>query len=413
MFNFTVLYTVSRIAVKAIWANKMRSSLTSLGIIIGVAAVIAMTAIGTGASADISDRIATMGTNTLNLQAGRASGGGFSFTQVAKYLTSDDADAIRNEIKTANAVYATVVVGGKNAVYNGHGTIARVMGTTNDLFKVQPWKIASGQLFSPAEMRSAAMVCILGYQTAIELFADVDPIGESIRIDGQLYKVIGLMAQVGDSAWGFDPDNGIIIPLTTMQNKMGARADRPKYVSTVTIQAASFDVVNQTQDEVTKLMRQRHRLQPNQDDDFYIQNLAQMLNTMQGIATTMSLLLGAIASISLLVGGIGIMNIMLVSVTERTREIGIRMAIGASLWDIRLQFLTEAVILSLLGGIVGILLGVGIAKSIETFGSLRVVITVSSILLSFFVSAFIGVCFGFFPAFKASKLNPIDALRYE
>ncbi|MDR0291989.1 MAG: ABC transporter permease [Elusimicrobium sp.] len=414
MLNFTVFYTVIRIALKAIWANKMRSSLTSLGIIIGVAAVIAMTAIGTGASADISDRIATMGTNTLNLQAGRASGGGFSFAaQSVRYLTSDDADAIRKEIKTANAVYASVVAGGKNAVYGGRGTVARVMGTTNDLFKVQPWKIAFGRLFTPAEERSAAMVCILGYQTAIEMFADLNPIDEDIRIDGQLYKVVGLMGQVGDSAWGFDPDNGIIIPLTTMQNKMGARADRPKYVSTITIQAASFDVVNQTQDEVLKLMRQRHRLQPNQEDDFYIQNLAQMLNTMQGIATTMSLLLGAIASISLLVGGIGIMNIMLVSVTERTREIGIRMAIGASLWDIRLQFLTEAVILSLLGGVVGILMGVGIAKGIETFGNLRVVITVSSILLSFFVSAFIGVCFGFFPAFKASKLNPIDALRYE
>ncbi|ACC98730.1 ABC-type efflux carrier [Elusimicrobium minutum Pei191] len=412
MVNFITTYTVARIAIKAIWANKMRSALTSLGIIIGVGAVIAMTAIGAGASKDISDRVAKMGSNTINLQAGAASGGGFSFSSQAKYLTTDDVAAIKREIRTIDEVYATITQS-KNVTSANTGTMARVMGTTNEIFNVQPWYIAEGRKFTEAEINGAATVCILGSETSKELFADMNPVEQPIRLDGQMYKVVGLMKEVGEGSWGFDPDNGIIVPLSTMQTKLGAAANRPKYVQTITIKAKSYDLISDTEDEVKKLMRQRHKLLPRQEDDFYIRNLAQMLNTMKGMATTMSLLLGAIASISLLVGGIGIMNIMLVSVTERTREIGIRMAIGASLWDIRLQFLMEAMILSILGGIIGITLGLSIAFGLEHFANMVIEITLSSVLLSFFVSAAIGISFGFYPAYKASKLNPIDALRYE
>ncbi|MGB2579781.1 putative ABC transport system permease protein [Elusimicrobium simillimum] len=413
MLNFVTTYTVIRIAVKAIWANKMRSALTSLGIIIGVASVIAMTAVGSGASKDISDRVAKMGSNIINLQAGFASGGGFTFSSQAKYLTTDDVEAIQREISTVEAAYPYITASGKNIVNNNVGTIIRVMGTTNTAFNVQPWTVGRGRTFSEAELASAGTVCILGSETSKELFADMDPIDKNVRIDGIIYRVIGLLDEVGEGSWGFDPDSGAIIPLSTMQTKMGYAANRPKYVQVITIKARSFDQIEETETEVTKLMRQRHRLTARQPDDFFIRNLAQMLETMQGVATTMSLLLAAIASISLLVGGIGIMNIMLVSVTERTREIGIRMAIGANVWDIRMQFLMESVILSLLGGITGIILGISIAKAIQSFGGMTVDITLSSILLSFFVSAAIGITFGFYPAYKASKLNPIDALRYE
>ncbi|WP_424244857.1 putative ABC transport system permease protein [Elusimicrobium posterum] len=413
MLNLTTTYTVTRLALKAIWANKMRSSLTSLGIIIGVAAVIAMTAIGSGASKDISDRVAKMGSNTMNLQAGTMSGGGFSRSANQKYLTTDDVEAIRREVPGIENVYPTITASGKNIVNNNNGTIVRVMGTTNEIFEVQPWVVASGRKFSEAELNSAMPVCIIGYEASKELFSDMDPVDQTVRIDGLMYRIIGMLDYIGEGSWGFDPDSGVIIPLSTMQTKMGQAANRPKYVATITIKAENFDQMEDVETEVVKLMRQRHKLTARQDNDFFIMNLAQMLDTMKSIATTLSLLLGAIASISLVVGGIGIMNIMLVSVTERTREIGIRMAIGASLWDIRMQFLTEAIFLSLMGGIIGILLGVGIAKGCQTFFGLTVDITMSAILLSFFVSAAIGITFGFYPAYKASKLNPIDALRYE
>lgn len=404
---------ITKIAVKAIWANKMRSALTSLGIIIGVAAVIAMIAIGSGAQKSIEDRVGKMGTNTITLRSGSAGGGGFSFdTTRAKYLTTDDVTAIEENLRTISAVYPSITTS-RNIVSGKNGTRASIMGTTNTIFDVQPWKIASGRKFTPAEMSSASSVCIIGSETSKELFSDVDPIDQTIRLDGILYRIIGLLEPVGEGSWGFDPDNGIIVPISNAQSKMGMAADRPKYVAMITIQAKSYDLIEQTETDLIRLMRQRHRLSDKQDNDFFIMNLAQMLETMRAVTNTMTLLLGAIASISLLVGGIGIMNIMLVSVTERTREIGIRMAIGAGQWDIRLQFLTEAAILSVAGGLIGIFIGTAIAKAIERFGGMAVEITLFSVLLSFFVSALIGIGFGFYPAYKASKLNPIDALRYE
>lgn len=413
MVNLTTAYSVTRLALKAIWANKMRSTLTSLGIIIGVGAVIAMTAIGSGTNKDITDRISKMGSNTMDLRAGVMSGGGFSRSPNQKYLTTDDVAAIKREVNFVENVYPTITASGKNAVSGNNGTIVRVMGTTNEIFEVQPWIVGRGRAFSDNEHDSAATVAIIGYEAAKEIFADIDPVDRTIRVDGIMYKIIGMLDYIGEGSWGFDPDSGIIIPLTTMQTKMGYAASRPKYVASITIKASGYDLMENVETEVVKLMRQRHKLQPRQDNDFHIMNLAQMLDTMKSIATAMSLLLGAIASISLVVGGIGIMNIMLVSVTERTREIGIRMAIGASLWDIRLQFLAEAMILSLLGGIIGIVFGVSVALAVQKFFGLTIDITLSSILLSFFVSAAIGIAFGFYPAYKASKLNPIDALRYE
>ncbi|WP_428898110.1 putative ABC transport system permease protein [Parelusimicrobium proximum] len=413
MFDFTTIKTIISISSKAIWANKMRSALTSLGIIIGVAAVIAMIAIGSGTQKDISERIGKMGTNTMSLQAGSASGGGFSFdTTRVKYLTTDDAKAIAEEIHLAQYVYPSITTS-RNIVSGNSGTIVRIMGTTNTIFDVQPWSVGTGRTFSDADMASGSNVCIIGSESAKELFADLDPVDRSVRIEGILYTIIGVLDPVGEGSWGFDPDNGLIVPITNMQTKMGMAANRPKYTASITIKVENFEDMDAVQLDVIRLMRQRHKLTARQDNDFYINNLAQMLETMKSVATTLSLLLGAIASISLLVGGIGIMNIMLVSVTERTREIGIRMAIGAGVWDIRLQFLTEAVILSLFGGIVGILFGVGIAELVHYFSGMTIQFTVSSIVLAFSVSAFIGISFGFYPAYKASNLNPIDALRYE
>lgn len=413
MIKITSAPTIIKISLKAIWANKMRSALTSLGIIIGVGAVIAMMAVGDGASADINARMASVGSNIITIRAGAAFGRRTTFNALEHIrLTTDDAAALRAEGATVRTAY------GQNnytkSVVNANQKVdVSIVAAGAEIFDVQTWTAEWGRVFTQAEVASAANVCVLGATVTEKLFGDMDPIDTTIRIANVPFKVIGVFAPVGQGMGGSNPDESIAMPVTTGIKTMGWVGNGPKNVNTITVQSMSIDLMEETEAEIVSIMRQRHRLRANQEDDFTILNLTQMMETVKDVSKTMGLLLAAIASISLLVGGIGIMNIMLVSVTERTREIGIRMAIGASMWDIRMQFLAEAIILSLFGGIIGMLLGSGGAWAVHNFAGLSVDISAKAIIMATSFSAAIGILFGFYPAYKASKLNPIDALRFE
>jgi putative ABC transport system permease protein len=397
------------IALRALRRNKMRSTLTALGIIIGVASVVAMVAVGNGAQARITSQVAALGQNLLSVFAGsRKSGGVNSGLGSASALTLPDAEAIRREISDVVAISPEDSTTAQ-AIANGRNWSTTVSGESPDYLKIRDWKLASGSMFTEREVRSAAKVAVIGSKTASELFGPLNPVGQSVRIQNIPFVIIGLLESKGAGMGGQNQDDRILIPYTTAMK----RVTGDKYLRSVNVQIGSADRMEIAQQQITSLLRQRHRLTAGRDDDFNIFNQKEIADTVNSISKIITLLLGSVAGISLFVGGIGIMNIMLVSVTERTREIGIRIAVGAQPGDIRLQFLIEAVTLSLLGGLIGVLCGVGASHLLGVVANFKAIVSTGSILLAFGVSSVIGIFFGFYPAHKAAALDPIVALRYE
>ena len=401
-----------KMAIVSLKINKMRSILTSLGIIIGVSAVIIMLAVGSGASKKIAKDMESMGSNLLMIRSASATSGGVRMGSGTKpTLTLKDSEAIEKYCRGILAVapYSSEV---KQLTYGNQNWSTTIGGTTASYLFIRNYEIISGRNFVHEDIKNNTKVAIIGNTIATELFGDMDPINKTMRIGNVPFKIIGLLKTKGQNGMGMDQDDLVFIPITTAQKKVFG-TDFPGTVKMINVKAQNSDVLSIAEEDITELLQTRHRIGKNQENDFEIRNLAEMQETIKSSAKTMSILLGAIASVSLLVGGIGIMNIMLVSVTERTKEIGIRMAIGAKASDIRIQFLIESFLLSIIGGIVGVLLGILGAKIVELTGAMTVAISSGSIALSLGFSGAIGVLFGYYPAYKASLLNPIDALRYE
>jgi len=395
----------------AMGANRMRTFLTMLGMVIGVGAVIMMLAIGQGVQRKVEDSIASMGSNLFIILSGSTTSGGARMGGgAAPTLTVNDADALRDLPELA--AVAPAVPGTAQLIYGPNNWSTRVYGTTPDYLTVRDWPIASGVDFTSSDVRSATRVALLGQTVVQNLFGGEDPVGKTIRISNSPYVVLGVLAAKGQSLDGRDQDDTVLVPVTTAQRKLfGSQFEGT--VRFIMAQATSAGAMPAAEKAMTDLLHQRHHIREGQDNDFSIRNLTAMANTAAETTQVLSLMLGAIASISLLVGGIGIMNIMLVSVTERTREIGIRMAIGARSKDVLLQFLLEAVMISIIGCFIGVLLGVGGALVVQKITGLGVVVTVLSIVLAFGVAAAVGIFFGWYPARKASRLKPIDALRFQ
>jgi putative ABC transport system permease protein len=401
-----------KIALRALRTNKMRSFLTMLGIIIGIAAVIAMMAVGTGASYVISQQIASIGSNIILVMPGSTTSGGLrTGTGGAQTLSSDDAKAIMADCPSVAYAAGTVRTAGQ--IINGNLNWSSViMGGSPELFDIREWPVVNGRPINQQDEDGAIKVCLLGQTVAENLFGSADPVGSIIRIKKIPFTVIGILDRKGQSPQGQDQDDAVFVPLRTAQRNL-VRSQRSGIVSAIIVKAKSEESINKAEDEIKALLNQRHRITNSKEPDFSTRNLSEILAVAEQSSKAMSMLLGAVASISLIVGGIGIMNIMLVSVTERTREIGIRMAIGAKKNDILLQFMTEAVMLTMLGGLIGIALGAGGATVVSKLLGWPTMISIQSITIAFFFSAAVGIFFGFYPAKKAAGLNPIDALRYE
>ena len=401
-----------RIAFRALGRNKMRSFLTALGIIIGVGAVIAMISIGEGARRGIEDRFASMGTNLLFVSPGSQNqrgvhGGWGSLTT----LKEDDALAIARECPAVLYVSPSVSARAQT-VYGNKNWNTSISGTGDRYPEVRNWEVEFGAYFDEAMVKSAAKVCVLGADVKTNLFEDEDPIGKVIRIKKIPFKVLGVLKKRGESGGFGSRDDMITIPYTTAMRRLQGI----DYIQSVDVRAVSTEALPEAVAQIQELLRNRHRIAPGAEDDFTVRNMSEIAETAAEATQMMTVLLGSIAGISLLVGGIGIMNIMLVSVTERIREIGLRMAVGARERDILLQFLTEAIVLSLMGGFIGIGVGVGaskLLKHIKMFASMKTVVSPESVVLAFSFAAAIGIFFGFYPARKASRLDPIEALRYE
>ena len=401
-----------KISLRALRVNKMRSALTMLGIIIGVAAVITMLAVGKGASNKISEQIATIGSNLIIVIPGSTTTSGIRLgSGSSQNLTRADADAIKNDCSAVSTT-APILNGGAQIVYGNQNWASIVYGTDENMLDVRDWTLAAGRNFYEQEIRSAAKVCLLGQTVVDNLFGNDDPINKSIRIKKVPFTVVGVLNSKGQSMLGQDQDDLIYVPISAAQRNLFGRTF-PGTVRSIMVKAKNAEELGRAETQIKELLRQRHRLGPGQEDDFTVRNLTQMMQMAEQASNVMALLLAAIASVSLLVGGIGIMNIMLVSVTERTREIGIRMAVGAKSWDIRSQFIIEALVLSLIGGLIGVLLGILSAELLSFFAEWTILISTYSIVLSFGFSGLVGIFFGFYPAYKASLMNPIDALRHE
>ena len=401
-----------KISLRALRVNKMRSALTMLGIIIGVGAVITMLAVGSGARQRIGEQIASMGSNLLIVLPGTTTSGGARMGAGSQMtLSTSDAEAIQRECPAV--LYVAPVLGGVvQVIYGNQNWSTGVTGTTPAMLEVRDWPLSEGRPFAEEDVRSASKVCLLGQTVVDNLFGGIYPIGQVVRIKNVPFTVIGVLDRKGQSPNGQDQDDTIYIPVTTAQKKIFGTTF-PGMVRIIMVKAKGAEELSQAEKQITELLRQRHRTVQKQDDDFTVRNLTQMMQAAEESAKIMALLLGAVASVSLLVGGIGIMNIMLVSVTERTREIGIRMAVGAKTWDIRLQFLIEALILSLIGGGIGIVIGVSGSQVLSTIAGWPTIVSLFSIFLAFGFSGVVGIFFGFYPAMKASLLDPIEALRYE
>jgi putative ABC transport system permease protein len=403
-----------RIALRSLRVNKLRSALTMLGIIIGVGAVITMVAVGAGAQARVAEQIRSLGSNLIIVLSGSVTAGGLRMgTGSQQTITEDDALAIGREVASVQ-VAAPSVRGTAQVVFGNLNWSTAVQGVTPDYLEARDWTLASGRPIVPEDVDGAGKIALLGQTTALNLFGDADPLGQIIRIKKVPFTVVGLLDRKGQNSWGQDQDDVIIIPISTAKKKvLGKSNANPRAVAAISIKIRPGEDMPEAEAQIRELLRQRHRLQGYQDDDFWLRNLSEVLQTQEESSKVMTYLLAAIASVSLLVGGIGIMNIMLVSVTERTREIGLRMAVGARGRDILGQFLIEAVTLSLIGGLIGIAAGLGGAEALSYFAEWRTLVAPESIGMAFGFAAAVGVFFGFYPARKAARLDPIEALRYE
>ncbi|MDR2179515.1 MAG: ABC transporter permease [Synergistaceae bacterium] len=406
------MFETIRTAVSSLWANKMRSALTMLGVVIGVGAVIAMVAIGNGASGQMEGVISSMGANMIVLRPGAPRTGGVRQSAGSGgTLTLNDIRAIEEECWSIQNV-APQVSTSSQLIFENRNWPSQVIGTTPGFFRIREFQAQKGRLLDKEDERGAAKAAVIGETVARELFGKIDPIGRSIRIKSIPFEVVGVLAPKGQSAIGQDQDDTVIVPITTAQRRL-VRSSFADSVNMAFVQAKDVSMMDSAIAEMRALLRQRHRLSSDKEDDFDLRNMTQMLDSMAQATRVMSLLLGAVASISLLVGGIGIMNIMLVSVTERTREIGIRMAIGARAGDIRTQFLLEALLLSLTGGAAGILLGFLASLGVTEFLKWPTSVSGGAVALAAGFSCLVGIFFGLYPAWKASLLRPIDALRFE
>ena len=406
------IFMVLRVALKALGRNKMRTSLTMLGMIIGVAAVITMVGLGRGAQDEIEQQIRAAGTNMINIRAGNFRRGGISLGMgQSPRLKAEDVDAIREQVP--DAVYLAAGVRTRDQIVaEGQNWNTNIQGTDIEFPQIRFWGIEYGDFFTPTHVQSAAKVAVLGSVVRDNLFGEgVDPVGSRVRIRNQSFQVIGVMAAKGSGQFGEDQDDAVFVPYTTVNKKLRGRDGTN--ISEIVISAADADRINEIADDVAAVLRVEHDLQPGEDDDFMVRTQEDMTSMRTQTTQTMTGLLASIAGVSLIVGGIGIMNIMLVSVTERTREIGLRMAVGAKGRDVLLQFLVEAIVLSLVGGLVGVGLGFGLSEGLTRFLAWPTAIPPDAVAIAVSFAAGTGIFFGFYPARKAAQLDPIESLRFE
>lgn len=401
-----MLWNAFMLALREIRRNIMRSALTILGIVIGVAAVIIMVTIGRGATAQVTEQISSLGTNLLMVRTGQHLGMGQRIE--GKPFSQRDVEAIRDQVGSIQAV-APLAVQKVLAVYGNENWSTNLTGTDNDYFVAGNWTLTMGRQFTESELRAGAAVCVIGDTIRRELFGNLDPVGSRLRLKKFACEVIGVLESKGESTMGSDRDDLILIPLRTFWRRVAGNQD----ISLMQVSAMEGASTDKVKKDIERLLRERRRISSSEDDDFNVRDLKEIAKTLAGTTQILTTLLGAVAAVSLLVGGIGIMNIMLVSVTERTREIGIRLAIGALEREVLLQFLVEAVVLSSLGGVVGILLAISVSAGLANMLKVPLVYDVWIMLLAFLFSAAVGIIFGFFPARKAAQLDPIEALRYE
>lgn len=409
------LLAAFRSALRALAANTLRSILTMLGIIIGVAAVITMIAVGRGATERVQEQMKGLGSNIMLVLPGGVTQGGVRLgAQTGQALTEEDAVAIAREIPEVQVAAPSLRTGAQVVAGNTNWSTS-IFGGTNDYLEAREWPLASGRLFEAAEMQGSAKVAIVGQTVARELFGDADPLDQVIRVKKVPVTIVGVLEKKGQNSMGQDQDDVVIVPISTYRNRVqgSATGGKLKRVGSISVKVREGHDMKVAEEGIRDLLRQRFKVQPGADDPFSIRNLTEILQAQEASSRIMTLLLAAVAGISLVIGGIGIMNIMLVSVTERTREIGLRMAVGARGKDILAQFLIEAVTLSLIGGAIGVLLGAAATWGVASFAGWQVSMTAASIVLAAGFSAFVGVFFGFYPARRASKLLPIQALRYE
>jgi len=400
---------IIRVALRALARNKLRTVLTMLGIIIGVGAVICTVAIGQGASEQVEQQIASLGTNVIMVFAGSVNTGGVRMGNGAtKSLTDDDAEAVLQHVQGVTMV-SPMVFSSVQAVNGNENWLTRANGASQDFPQIRNWPVVSGSFFSQRDVDMATDVCVIGKTVATQLFGDQDPVGQMIRIQNLPFRILGVLQEKGQNPNGQDQDDIVLMPYTTVQKKISGIS----WIQMMMVATASQQQNQSVQSGISALLRQRHHLRTGEDDDFIIRNPSEMARTAEATANTMTLLLGTVGAVSLVVGGIGIMNIMLVSVTERTREIGVRMAVGATEANVQWQFLSEALVLSSLGGIIGIIVGMVFSAVISNWLGWPTLVSKLSVVVAVVFSALVGISFGFYPALKAARLNPIEALRYE
>jgi putative ABC transport system permease protein len=408
------LAATAGMATTALGTNRLRTALTALGVIIGVGAVVTMMAIGAGAQARVAQQIQSLGSNLIMVLSGSITAGGVRLGAGSQpTITEDDAWAIQREVPGVEAA-APVVRGGVQVVFGSSNWATALQGVTPEYFHARDWAVASGRLLTWDDVDATSKVVVLGQSVADNLFGGSDPLEQTVRIKQVPFTVVGVLARKGQSARGEDQDDTVVVPLSTAKKRvLGASQASARSVGSILVKVGEAGRMPEAEAQIRELLRQRHRLQPNEDDDFTLRNLSEILASQEAASRTLSLLLAAVAAVSLVVGGIGIMNIMLVSVTERTREIGLRRAVGARRRDILSQFLIEAVLVSLAGGLLGIGAGIAASYAIAYFFQWSVLVSWSAILPAFLFAGAVGVFFGYYPARRASRLKPIEALRYE